>query len=166
MPFSKPVLCALFCAGLTFSVTQESKAATPCDPASTVCLGQPCDTLGASQIDKDGKNIIVCLNPETGSQKVWKGAQTKSLNELPSGASAGWCMNGWGGYYVNNIPNLSAGSSSSTKPPAVWGGNQVGCQCPAGWTIKITGTCNFGDCKIATTHPKYKELYFYTCVKN
>ena len=73
MAISKSNIFILTCLihGLSFFYTAQAQAqAAPCDPTLNVCVNQPCDALGVSQIDKDAKNIIICLNPETGLQKI------------------------------------------------------------------------------------------------
>lgn len=43
-----------------------------CDPAQSVCVGQGCSKLGLTTMDRDGKNLIACLTPDTSGSPVWK----------------------------------------------------------------------------------------------
>jgi len=59
------------------SITSSSAA---CDPNTTSCLGATCTQLGETKMDGEGKNILACLNSDSGM--VWK-AQTQATS-LPT----------------------------------------------------------------------------------
>lgn len=83
------VLAVLALVSLSFPASAIVAVAAPCDPHNTTlekCAGEECDSnaFGASTMDKDHENIIVCL--QKGPNKIWKA----------STGEAGGVYNVWG----------------------------------------------------------------------
>ena len=85
-----------------------------------------------------------------------------NYNDLPSGASAGYCSNGYAGASAMfpgtpvvqvTVAPATGGLRFVTGGPVQTGGL---CSCESGWSIRLTGAYNIG----ATVVP------YYTCIKN
>ncbi|MDD5586307.1 MAG: hypothetical protein PHY92_05040 [Alphaproteobacteria bacterium] len=159
-----------FLAVAAFLLT-ASAASAVCNPRSTPggCINavdKSCGQLGETTMDGDQKNLIACLNNESGIP-VWK-----AMTAGNAGAKAGYCMQDWGGKsnygsiapaYFDSTPVACVGGDPDRHAATVGSGCHVGCQCPAGWSLVWTGTCDFGWCYATTSTG---QLYFYDCIKN
>lgn len=76
----------VLCLGVGLLAAPQARAAAVpvvCNPAGAVCVNQPCDHIGRSTIDFDRKNLIACLENDSGSLE-WK----SMTSALPSVADS------------------------------------------------------------------------------
>ncbi|MDD5585637.1 MAG: hypothetical protein PHY92_01600 [Alphaproteobacteria bacterium] len=67
----RPALVLLVLIGFSLPALATAAVVTPCNPHDDICLGQSCETIGLTTMDKDQKSLLACLIDKTGNLR-WK----------------------------------------------------------------------------------------------